>query len=993
MGSEKPCHARLRASKLRPGMLQLLLSVPPRLHGYLASPAGRAFRDRRLPEVAGSPVFVGTDPVSRRLGSGGGTVHLLHQAWRAEPARLRGPDPIAWIERGQRLVLHAGGESRRLPAYAALSKVFLPMPAITGLSPRRFDQVLLDFQVPTYRQALAEAGPRAAVLVTAGDVWLDFDPLEIPPVGADITGIGMRVAAEVARGFGVYFVRKSDDRGGARSRPIAFFRQKPSPEEIHGESAACDFYVDTGMWLLSARALKLLFRRCGWDGRRRRFATPDGHPRNLDLYTEIGAALGSESRPSAGLRRLGWSRLTTAVIPLETAHFHHLGSNRQLFESFSLIQRGDPAPQTAFRVATPPGSVAAVGSLPTWADRVSSRSPVSLAGHNLLTGLPAGSNLRRLEVGWCAEAAPVGRGKWVFRPYHLDDTLRGRPGAGGRICGQDARSWLAARKLSSRAADVFDLPLYPVLPAAGIDQDLLAWFFSASPDPEVGARLSRLPLLSARQIPDRIDFGRLFARQRAAQAEALRADFQAWQRSGDAGIFSQDFGAIADFCRSGAGGLGRWLRSHGPSLAARAPRAEHAARMLHLAAELSPPAEAGRIRLAGLGRLQRSLLATRDLEPARPRTALKDDQIVWARSPVRLDLAGGWTDTPPYCLEHGGAVLNVAVLLNGQPPIQVFVRPIAEPLFRLRSIDLGAAEEVETFAALAAFRDPGSAFSLAKAALSLAGFHPDYRSGRPPRTLRSLLESSGGGLEISLLSAVPKGSGLGTSSILAATLLGALNRSSGLGWDEVDLYRRVLGIEQLLTTGGGWQDQAGALFPSIKLIETSPGLAQTPSVRYLAPRLLGADAANRSLLLYYTGITRMAKGILKEIVRDMLLGRCGTLRTLDLIRGNALHLHRSMQEADREGLRRCLARSWDLNCRLDPGTTSPAIDRIIGTAGPDLAASKLLGAGGGGYMILCAADAAAGERIRARLEGDPPNARARFIDFAVSDRALEVTVS
>ncbi len=976
-------------------MSQVLLSVPPHLRDFLHSAAGRPLLEGRLSELAGDKVFVGTDPRHRRLGSGGGTVNLIHQAWRAAGPGPRRAGLLAWLAAGQRLVLHAGGESRRLPAYAGLGKVFLPLPAVEGLEPRRFDQMLVDFQVPPYQQTLAEAGPRAAVLVTAGDVWLDFNPLQIPPVTADITGIGMRVPPAMAQHFGVYFVAKAGRSSVPGPKPIAFFRQKPATAEIRRQSARYDFHVDTGMWLLSVRALRLLFRRCGWDEKREAFATPDGHPRFLDLYTEIGLALGTEGAAPPALRRLGWAQLSAGVIPLEQARFHHLGSSRQLFDSLAQIQRGHARTQRTLTVATPASGCVVRGQLPVWVDGAGPRSPVELAGHNLVTGLPLPARLRRLAEGWCVDLPPVGAGRWAFRPYHVDDTLRGLPGTGdgARICGQDARTWLIRRGLPVTATDVFDLPIYPVVAAAAIDQALLDWFFARRPDPRISARVAAGPRLSARQIPERIDFARLLADRRRAQAGVLQGAFLAWRRHGDASVFAQDFSAIAGFCRQGAPGLRRWLRRQGPAFAGPGARPEHAARWLHLLAELSAGRGRAALRAAGQARVQRALLASHQLAKARPAAALKDDQIVWARSPVRLDLAGGWTDTPPYCLAHGGSVLNVAVLLNGQPPVQVFARPIPEPHFRLRSIDLGVAEDIGSFAALAAFRDPRSGFSLAKAALAMAGFHPDFHRGRAPRSLRRQLRSFGGGLEISLLSAVPKGSGLGTSSILAATLLGALNRACGLGWDEVDLYQRVLGIEQLLTTGGGWQDQAGALFPGLKLVQTEPGLAQIPTVRHLPAMLLGPGVANRSVLLYYTGLTRLAKGILQEIVHEMALGRCGTMRTLGLIRGNAHALEQAVQAADAAGLRRCIARSWDLNRRLDPATTNAEIARIIATCGPGLLATKLLGAGGGGYMVLCARDAAAGAELRARLEARPPNSRARFIDFTVSEQAIEVTVS
>ena len=71
----------------------------------------------------------------------------------------------------------------------------------------------------------------------------------------------------------------------------------------------------------------------------------------------------------------------------------------------------------------------------------------------------------------------------------------------------------------------------------------------------------------------------------------------------------------------------------------------------------------------------------------RPQLSVYADQIVWGRSPVRIDIAGGWTDTPPFCLMEGGNVVNLAINLNGQPPLQTYVKPCAEPHIILRSID------------------------------------------------------------------------------------------------------------------------------------------------------------------------------------------------------------------------------------------------------------------------------------------------------------------
>lgn len=970
-------------------MIQTLVSVPPRLDAWLRQ-TKRPNRPLSRPAVD----FVGSDPVGRRLGSGGGTVALLHRAWAEQG---RGASLEEWIEGSARLVLHAGGESRRLPAYAAAGKALIPVPPEVDTAGSKYDQVLADLQLGTYQQTLREAGARSRLMVASGDVWLEFDPLGIPAVSADIAGIGMRVSPEVARHFGVFFVRKSTGGAAAvqpKEQPIAFFLQKPSPAQIYRHSAAYDFYVDTGLWLFSAPAVAALFRRCGWKADQQRFETDDGHPAYLDLYTEVGTALGSETTIPSELRELGFGQLTTGVIPLEHARFLHLGSSRQLLETFEQI--ASPAFQRTrfFSIATPTTNrTGSAPGLPVWVEAAGDLAGISLGGNNVLTGHYPNAGEIHLKPGQCVEIAPVGAEEFVVRPYHIDDPLRGPADGSALICGQPATAWLTRRKLTVSNQDVFHLPLYPVVRARTTLQPILDWFFSDHPpadgfDPTADGRTQRI---SAADIPDQVDFDRYFDLRDQGFERSLLAQLQE-AGTGDLRLFHQDFSAIATLAQRRPA-LKRWLLERGPSLAKKVTRPEHQARLLMLLSTLTKKAEASAFAERAHVCLQQGVIASEQLPKARPQLSLKEDQIVWGRSPVRLDLAGGWTDTPPYCLEFGGAVLNVAVLLNGQPPIQVFVRPLKEPILSLRSIDLGASEIIKTQAALDTFRDPRSGFSLPKAALAMAGFHRAFSSGRPAPSLQAQLRRFGGGLEISLLSAVPKGSGLGTSSILAATILAALNRACGLGWDAVDLYNRVLGVEQLLTTGGGWQDQAGALFRGLKLVETSPGPAQSPTVRYLPQHLIGPGHANRTLLLYYTGITRLAKGILKEIVQDMFLGRFETLRTLGLIRVNAHTLFGAIQRDDPDTLARCIGRSWDLNKRLDPGTSSAEIEGILRACGNDLRAAKLLGAGGGGYMLLCAQNPDAGERIRTKLEAEPPNQRARFISFEVAEKGLEVTVS
>lgn len=390
--------------------------------------------------------------------------------------------------------------------------------------------------------------------------------------------------------------------------------------------------------------------------------------------------------------------------------------------------------------------------------------------------------------------------------------------------------------------------------------------------------------------------------------------------------------------------------------------------------------------------LRQYMIHTMDGVRSNPQLAIHPDQIVWGRSPVRIDLAGGWSDTSPSCILNGGAVVNIAIELNGQPPLQVYIKPCAEHKIILRSIDIGSREDISTFEELRDFAKVGSAFSIPKAALVLAGFGPDYAEISYP-SLKSQLQAFGCGLEISTLAAIPKGSGLGTSSILAATVLGALSDFCGLGWTPHDIGHRTLVLEQLLTTGGGWQDQYGGILPGVKLLETLRGPEQSPTVKW-APDYLFTNPEFRScMLLYYTGITRTAKDILAEIVKGMFLNSKRVIGLLDEIKQHAFETFEVLQKNDFGQFAACVAKTWDQKQALDSGTNPPEVAAILAPIQDYLLGCKLPGAGGGGYLYLIAKDPTAAAQIRKILHANPPNSRARFVDMTISPRGMQVTRS
>jgi galactokinase/mevalonate kinase-like predicted kinase len=336
--------------------------------------------------------------------------------------------------------------------------------------------------------------------------------------------------------------------------------------------------------------------------------------------------------------------------------------------------------------------------------------------------------------------------------------------------------------------------------------------------------------------------------------------------------------------------------------------------------------------------------------------------------------------------------VNIAIELNGQPPLQAYVRPSKEYRIVLRSIDLGASEVVETYEQLGDFMHVGSPFSIPKAALALAGFLPRFSAEVFP-SLKAQLEAFGGGIELTLLSAVPAGSGLGTSSILAATVLGAVSDFCSLAWDKNEIGRRTLVLEQLLTTGGGWQDQFGGVLGGVKLLETTRGFEQNPVVRWLPDDVFTQPEYQSCHLLYYTGVTRTAKKILAEIVRRMFLNQHEQLLMLRAMKAHALDMYEAIQRNDFAEMGRLVRKTWKQNQLIDSGTNPDAVRRITDLIDDLCLGYKLPGAGGGGYLYMVAKDPEAAARVKQIIQQSEQNTNARFVDMTLSKKGLQISRS
>lgn len=892
------------------------------------------------------------DREGKRVGSGGATLSVIKYLYEQEGD----------FQDLRILVIHSGGDSKRVPQYSALGKLFSPVPheLPNGRTSTLFDEFLICMSsVP--------ARIREGMLLLSGDVLLLFNPLQIDYSGRGAAAISFKEKVETGKNHGVFL---NGPEGNVKC-----FLHKQTVETLKEYGAVNEnncVDIDTGAVIFSCDMLRSLYDLISTEQDYDRYVNETVR---LSLYGDFLYPLAEDStleqfyreKPEGELceelleaRTKVWEALRPyrlKLLRLAPAKFIHFGTTREILKLMS-------------------GGVDEYSNL-GWSRQVgSSMKQGSCAGYNSVLSSRAdiGEDCY-LEVSYVHGKAIVGdgvvlsyidihdetvpdhvvlhglkqrNGKFVVRIYGTGDNpkenrLFGKDldeiskALGEDLWENDAHSlWTAAlypEKSTIQEASAAALSLYHMI--MGEDTQIEEWKNSA-----------RRSLCSGFN---------------AADPDAIIA----WDRR------MKELVQMDEIAKA--------IRKKVPARTMKPLPALTKIQKEWLVKRLCLSDYSDRMRLHYyLGTALRSDAEMQECFKTIQSTILEatihnlqynaDAHIVTDRHtvklPLRVNWGGGWSDTPPHCNECGGTVLNMAVLLNGEKPVEVTLEKIPEHKVVFDSRDMDVHGEFDTIEPLQATGDPYNPFALQKACLLACGIIP-----KEGHDLDEILTRLGGGFVMhSEVTNVPKGSGLGTSSILSAACVKAVFEFMGISYTEDDLYSHVLAMEQIMSTGGGWQDQVGGVTPGLKYITTMPGVEQKIKVSHVQLSEETKQELNERFALIYTGQRRLARNLLRDVIGRYVGNEPDSLFALNEIQRVAALMRFELERGKVDEFAKLLDYHWELSQKIDKGSTNTLIDQIFNSIDDLIDGRLVCGAGGGGFLQVILKKGVARNEVHERLK-------------------------
>lgn len=930
-------------------------------------------RQGRLPKETVYQVL--PDPEGKRVGSGGATFHVMkYISEQSEEEHC--------FRNKRILVIHSGGDSKRVPQYSACGKLFSPVPRELpdGRRSTLFDEFIIGMSGMPARF-------KEGMLVLSGDVLLLFNPLQVDVAFRGAAAISVKEHVETGKNHGVFL---SDSKGN-----VGNFLHKQSVEQLRALGAvnaqdAVD--LDTGAILLGCGLLESLFGLIGEKGKivqekydrfvndRARisfygdFLYPLASKATLEQYLKEKAE-GEICQELLACRREIWEAISPyslKLLCLSPARFIHFGTTRELLgllteeiENYEFLDwRGQ-----IFGVEENPSDCAYSNSYIEKNTKIDASSYIE--DSYIYEGTEVGKSCVIAAATLRGERIPDNTvlhglkqkdGSFVIRVYGVNDNPKDTLEQQGAFLGGTLESFLDNAGLKPDEVwkgdghYLWNGALYPVCNTIreAVDAAMLILELAAG---------------KTKRAEEYRAMKRLSLQESFEKADTR--EIAAWQAKLNTQVRITRFLLAIEERRSiqeAAAVFGNEGMTEGQleKLKAIAEKSEFGLRMrlYYYLSRMTKGQVSEELENKCFRYICDSLYdASIGKAPKEESYRITRDEVR-VELPVRVNFGGGWSDTPPYCNEHGGTVLNGAIKLNGILPIVVTVRRLDKPCIALASTDLGAYEEFTDVRRLQSCRDPFDTYALHKAALLACGIVPL----KGEVSLEELLERLGGGLYLSTaVRGIPKGSGLGTSSILAGACVKAIFEYIGKEVTENELYTHVLCMEQLMSTGGGWQDQVGGLTEGIKLVSTKPGLLQEIEVEHLSIPEEAMEELQERFVLIYTGQRRLARNLLREVVGGYIGSNPNSIEVLYEIQRTAVLMKFELEKGNVDGFAKLLEEHWGLSKRLDKGSTNTCIDQIFLSCEDLLAARMICGAGGGGFLQAVLKKGHTKEELRARI--------------------------
>ncbi len=305
--------------------------------------------------------------------------------------------------------------------------------------------------------------------------------------------------------------------------------------------------------------------------------------------------------------------------------------------------------------------------------------------------------------------------------------------------------------------------------------------------------------------------------------------------------------------------------------------------------------------------------------------------MIVSRAPFRVSFCGGGSDIPSFYTKYGGCVLSTS--------IRKYVYLSLNKAFNKDTITLKYSQTEEV-------KNP-----------------KDIQH----RIFKQVFTDFGTkGVEISSIADVPAGTGLGSSSTFTVALLRLLYTWNGVHASAYKIAKEACEIEiEKLGNPIGKQDQFAASFGGLRYYEFEPdGFVK------VEPVVMKADAREkleRNLMMFYTGDVRSANSILAKETKNLADDEEKIKTTLRLCEMTKF-LREKLENGDVDALGPVLKEGWEMKKTLAHGITNPLIDDAYNAAmKAGATGGKLLGAGGGGFLLFYCENESAKQRVRDAL--------------------------